>query len=76
MIEFFFCNYYLMMLKEMNIYIFRKGALIGKIRNVFGLSIANCPISSSYHNSTESRLDVLLISMLHACPIFVGVFPE
>lgn len=34
MIEFFFCNYYLMMLKEMNIYIFRKGALIGKIRNV------------------------------------------
>lgn len=30
MIEFFFfCNYYLMMLKEMNIYIFRKGALIG-----------------------------------------------
>lgn len=35
MIEFFFCNYYLMMLKEMNIYIFRKGALIGKIRNVF-----------------------------------------
>lgn len=34
MIEFFFCNYYLMMLKEMNINIFRKGALIGKIRNV------------------------------------------
>ena len=34
MIEFFFCNYYLMMLKEINIYIFRKGALIGKIRNV------------------------------------------
>lgn len=33
MIE-FFCNYYLMMLKEMNIYIFRKGALIGKIRSV------------------------------------------
>lgn len=37
MIEFFFCNYYLIMLKEMNIYIFRKGALIGKIRNVLPL---------------------------------------
>lgn len=45
MIEFFFCNYYLMMLKEMNIYIFRKGALIGKIRNVLPFWSINSKLS-------------------------------